>query len=185
MVFSVLLPLLILISSSVLVIAIITVLIVIDPVVASVAGVCFGVSYLLISWTSRRHLRRNSQFIAREQTQVHKALQEGLGGIRDVLLNGAQSLYCDVFRRADQTLRRAQGSIVFIGESPRYAMEAMGMVLIALLAYAFSEQDGGISTALPILGALALGAQRLLPCLQRSILLGRVSSVIRPCQPIL
>ena len=164
---SVLVPLLTLVSSTVLVTAIITVLIVIDPVMASVASVGFGVSYLLVTWASRRQLRRSSHFIAREQTQVHKALQEGLGGIRDVLLDGAQSVYCDVFRRADQTLRRAQGSIVFIGGSPRYAMEAMGMVLIAALAYAFSQQDGGISSALPVLGLLALGAQRLLPSLQQ------------------
>ena len=166
-VFSVLVPLLTLVSSTVLVVAIMIVLIVIDPVMASVAGVGFGVSYALITWMSRRHLRRNSNRIAREQTQVHKALQEGLGGIRDVLLDGSQSVYCDVFRRADHTLRRAQGSIVFIGGSPRYAMEALGMVLIAALAYTFSQQVGGLSTVLPVLGVLALGAQRLLPSLQQ------------------
>ena len=41
------------------------------------------------------------------------------------------------------------------------------MVLIAILAYALSQQDGGVSTALPVLGALAIGAQRLLPALQQ------------------
>jgi ATP-binding cassette subfamily B protein len=138
-----------------------------DPVIASLAGVGFGFSYVLITWLSRRQLRRNSYRIAREQTQVLKALQEGLGGIRDVLLDGVQSVYCDVFRRADLTLRRAQGSTVFIGGSPRYAMEALGMVVIAALAYFLSQQAGGISIALPILGMLALGAQRLLPCLQQ------------------
>ena len=42
------------------------------------------------------------------------------------------------------------------------------MVLIAALAYVISRQVGGIATALPVLGALALGAQRLLPALQQS-----------------
>jgi ATP-binding cassette subfamily B protein len=167
-VFSVLVPLLTLVSSTVLVLAIMIALIVIDPVIASVAGVGFGVSYALITWMSRRWLRHNSHRIADEQTQVHKALQEGLGGIRDVLLDGAQSVYCDVFRRADHSLRRAQGSIVFIGGSPRYVMEALGMVLIAALAYGLSQQVGGLSTALPVLGVLALGAQRLLPSLQQA-----------------
>lgn len=166
-VFSVLVPLLTFISSTMLVVVIMIALIATDPVVASLAGLGFGSSYVLITWLSRRQLRLNSHHIAREQTQVLKALQEGLGGIRDVLLDGAQSVYCDVFRRADLTLRRAQGSIVFIGGSPRYAMEAMGMVVIAALAYSLSQQAGGISTALPILGMLALGAQRLLPCLQQ------------------
>ena len=166
-VFAVLLPLLTLVSSTVLVVAIMAALVVIDPVMASVAGVGFGVSYALVTWVSRRQLHRNSHRIAHEQTQVLKALQEGLGGIRDVLLDGAQSVYCGVFRQADLTLRRAQGSVVFISSSPRYAMEALGMVVIAGLAYALSQKVGGISASLPVLGVLALGAQRLLPCLQQ------------------
>ncbi len=42
------------------------------------------------------------------------------------------------------------------------------MVLVAVLAYALSLRIGGIAAALPVLGALALGAQRLLPALQQS-----------------
>jgi len=165
--FGVLLQLLILVSSTVLLVAIMLALIAIDPMVASVAAVGFGASYALITWMSRRRLHRNSQRIAFEQTQVVKALQEGLGGIRDMLLDGTQPVYCDIYRQADHPLRRAQGNNVFIGGSPRYVMEALGMVLIAALAYALSRQVGGIATALPVLGALALGAQRLLPALQQ------------------
>ncbi len=167
-VFGVLLSLLTLASSIVLLVAITLALIAINPMVASVAAVGFGASYALITWMSRRRLHRNSQRIAYEQTQVIKALQEGLGGIRDVLLDGTQPVYCDIYRKADHPLRRAQGNNTFIGQSPRYVMEALGMVLIAALAYALSRQAGGIATALPVLGALAIGAQRLLPALQQS-----------------
>jgi ATP-binding cassette subfamily B protein len=166
-VFGVLLPLLALVSSIVLLVSITLALIAIDPMVASVAAVGFGASYALITWMSRRRLQRNSERIAYEQTQVVKALQEGLGGIRDVLLDGTQPVYCDIYRQADHPLRRAQGTNVFIGVCPRPAMEAVGMVMIAALAYALSRQVGGIATALPVLGALALGAQRLLPALQQ------------------
>jgi ABC-type multidrug transport system fused ATPase/permease subunit len=167
-VFGVLLPLLTLVSSIVLLVAIMLTLVAIDPMVASVATVGFGACYTLITWMSRRRLHRNSQRISHEQTQVVKALQEGLGGIRDVLLDGTQPVYCDIYRQADYPLRRAQGNNVFISQSPRYIMEALGMVLIAALAYSLSSQAGGIATALPVLGALALGAQRLLPALQQS-----------------
>jgi ATP-binding cassette subfamily B protein len=166
-VFGVLLPLLTLVSSTVLLVAIMFALIAIDPMVASVAAVGFGTSYALVTWMSRRRLHRNSQCIAYEQTQVVKALQEGLGGIRDVLLDGTQPVYCDIYRQADHPLRRAEGNNTFIGGSPRYIMEALGMALIAALAYALSRQVGGIATSLPVLGALALGAQRLLPALQQ------------------
>lgn len=164
---SVLYQMLTLVSSATLLTAILLALIAINPAVASVAAAGFGASYVLITWLSRRRLHINSQRIANEQTQVVKALQEGLGGIRDVLLDGTQPVYCDIYRKADHPLRRAQGNNAFIGQSPRYIMEAMGMVLIAALAYALSQQAGGIATALPVLGALALGAQRLLPALQQ------------------
>ena len=165
--FGVLLSSLTLVSSTVLLVAIMLALLAIHPAVASVAAVGFGASYVLITWMTRRRLHRNSRCIAQEQTQVLKALQEGLGGIRDVLLDGTQAVYCDIYRQADHPLRRAQGNNTFISQSPRYVMEAFGMVLIAALAYTLSSQAGGISTALPVLGALALGAQRLLPALQQ------------------
>ncbi len=160
--------LLTLISSAVLVVAVTLTLIVIDPVVALVAALVLGSSYVPITWWSRRRLHRNSRYIAHERTQVIKALQEGLGGIRDVVLDGLQRVYCNVYHQADLQMRRAIGSNAFIGQSPRYAMEALGMVLIAILAYGVSRKAGGVATGLPVLGALALGAQRLLPALQQS-----------------
>jgi ATP-binding cassette, subfamily B, bacterial PglK len=159
---------LMLISSLVFLLAITLALLAINPVVASLAIAGFGASYGSITWMSRRRLRRNSQRIAHEQTQMIKALQEGLGGIRDVLLDGTQPLYCEIYRRADQPLRRALGANTFIVAYPRFAMEALGMVVIAALAYGLSRQAGGVATALPVLGTLALGAQRLLPALQQS-----------------
>jgi ABC-type multidrug transport system fused ATPase/permease subunit len=156
-----------LLSSSVLLVFIMSALFAIDPVVAALAMAAFGGGYAVITRASRRRLRLNSQRIAREHTQVVKALQEGLGGIRDVLLDGTQPVYCDVYRRADYGMRRAYGNILFASFSPRYAMEALGMVLIAALAYGISRTAGGVASALPVLGALALGAQRLLPVLQQ------------------
>lgn len=167
-VFWVMLPMLTLISSVVLLIAITLTLIFINPFVALTAIAGFGASYGFIALISRRRLRLNGQRINCEETLVIKALQEGLGGIRDVLLDGTQPVYCDIYRLADRRLRQAYGNNLFIGGSPRFAMEAMGMALIASLAYVLSHNGEGIASAVPVLGALALGAQRLLPALQQS-----------------
>lgn len=171
------------VSSIVLLISIISTLIVIDPVVALVSSLIFGVFYGIISGFARKKLRRNSSRIAQEHTQVLKALNEGLGGIRDVLLNNTQDVYCDIYRRSDFPLRQAQGNNQFISSSPRFAMEAIGIALIAVLAYFLSLQSGGIAKAIPILGALALGAQRLLPALQQiysswSSIIGNQASLV-------
>lgn len=164
---SVLMSLATLVTSATLFTAILATLLVIDPVIAGVAVISFGIGYGIIAWMTRHRLALNSKCIAREQTQVVKALQEGLGAIRDVLLDGTQAVYCDVYRKAIQKLQRAGGENTYINQAPRFAMEALGMVLIAALAYVLSRQPGGVGAALPVLGALALGAQRLLPLLQQ------------------
>ncbi len=156
-----------LISSLVLVGAITAALVVVDPIIALIGLLGSGGAYGAITWFSRIRLRRNSDRIAREQTQVVKALQEGLGGIRDVLLNGTQQIFSDMFGRSDGLMRRAQGDNAFISLSPRFMLESLAMVLIAGLAYSAHLRGGGVATALPVLAALALGAQRLLPALQQ------------------
>lgn len=165
---SVIVPTLTLISSIVMLAAILIALLSVNPVIALLAFGGFGAIYALIIRLVRKRLMADSQRIASESTQVIKSLQEGLGGIRDVLIDGSQAAYCQIYRNADLPLRRAQGSSSFISLSPRYAMEALGMMLIAALAYALAQQSGGIAKAIPVLGALALGAQRLLPVLQQA-----------------
>ena len=164
---SVLISLVAVMTSMSLFIAIMATLLVIDPMVAIFAAASFGSAYGLIAWFTRRRLGLNSQCIAHEQTQVIKALQEGLGAIRDVLLDGTQTVYCNVYSKAILRLQRAGGENNFINQAPRYAMEALGMALIAAFVLALSRRPGGVAAALPILGMLALGAQRLLPLMQQ------------------
>ena len=165
---SVIFPILTLVSSSLILISILIALLSVEPVIALATFGGFGLIYILIIHVTRKRILADSQCVAREQVQVIKSLQEGLGGIRDVLLDGTQATYCDIYRKADLSMRRAQGRSAFISSSPRYAMEALGMLLIITLAYTLAQQTDGISRTIPILGALALGAQRLLPVLQQA-----------------
>jgi len=156
-----------LIGSSVILAAIMIALVSIDHVMALVTVSGFGLIYALIIRFTRNKLVQSSQLIATKHTQVIKALQEGLGGIRDVLVDGSQPTYCKIYRSADLPLREAQSVNVFMSSCPRYGMEALGMLFIAILAYMLAQQEDGLSKAIPILGTLALGAQRLLPVLQQ------------------
>ena len=161
-------PFLTLISTSIMLISIMIALLSVDPVIALSAFGGFGMIYAVIISFTRKRMFTNSKCIARESTQVIKSLQEGLGGIRDVLIDGSQGVYCQIYRNADQPLRRAQGTSSFINTSPKFGMEALGMGLISILAYMLARQPDGIAKAIPVLGALALGAQRLLPVLQQA-----------------
>ncbi|GBG03749.1 multidrug ABC transporter ATPase/permease [Azospira sp. I13] len=166
-IYGVLVPLVTLAGSLFLLCMILATLVLIDPRVALGSFFGFGLIYGLVVGLTRRRLAANSAHISREQGNVLKALQEGMGGIRDILLDGSQATYCRIYQAADLQLRRAQGNNVFIGASPRFGTEALGMVLIAALAYWLARDSATIAGAIPVLGALALGAQRLLPVLQQ------------------
>tara|TARA_B110000879_G_scaffold213019_1_gene313024 strand:- start:11330 stop:13114 length:1785 start_codon:yes stop_codon:yes gene_type:complete len=165
-IFNIILPFLNFLSSIVMVFLITVALIVLNPLVAfSVIG-GIGFIYLLLIKLSTFKLLGNSQKIADKSTVRIKSLQEGIGGIRDILLSGTQELYCNLYKEADLPLRRAQANNAFISLSPRYAMEALGMILIASVAFYFTVIDTTVESIIPLLGALALGAQRMLPMLQ-------------------
>jgi len=162
------LPSLAILSSSLMLLTILVALLVIDPLIAVAAFVGFGAIYALVILVTKKRLMRHGQRINREQGQIVKALQEGLGGIRDVLIDGTQAAYCNIYRSADLPLRRATANVQIISSSPRFGIEALGMVLISALAFSMVGRPGGIGNAIPVLGAFALGAQRLLPLLQQA-----------------
>lgn len=179
---SVISPVLMLISSILLFFAISSVLFAINITTTLLSFLSFGVMYMGIVMASRTLRRRSGQTVASKSTQVIKALQEGLGGVRDILLDGNQKTYCDIYRAADVPMRRAQGTIQFLAQSPRFVFEAIGMVIVAIIALALSDEARGLNAAVPILGALAIGIQRLLPVMQHAYMSW---SSLTSSQPIL
>jgi ABC-type multidrug transport system fused ATPase/permease subunit len=163
-------PILLLLSSVAVLLAVIVALLAIQPFIALSAFLGFGLIYAVVVFISKRRVTRNSQIIASGQIRVTKAVQEGLGGIRDVIIDGTQPVYTRLYKDAFLPMQLALAGNQVVAGSPRFVVEALGMVLIAGLAYMLSEASGaggGITDAIPILGALALGAQRLLPVLQQ------------------
>jgi len=84
-----------------------------------------------------------------------------------VMLDRAQPVFEESFARLDAEHGRAVTANVIIGTAPRFAIEGIGIAALALVALAASGRPGGLSDAIPVLGALALGAQRLLPLVQQ------------------
>lgn len=142
-------------------------LLLVDSTVALGSAALFGAAYTVMAVTVRKELRRNSYKIAEAYNRQLKALQEGLGAIRDVLLDGNQFTYLEIYSLSDRPLRQLQAKNSFIAAFPRFAIEALAILAIALLGGLLASQKGSGPSVIPILGALALGAQRLLPALQQ------------------
>ena len=161
-------PVLNFISTIVTIIGIIVVLLLIDVSVTLIGFIGFGVSYLLVIYSTRRNLKVNSQNIAEKSDLMVRSLQEGLEGIREVLINNNQNFYTQLYQRSDLQMRKATWRNEIIYSSPRFGMEAIGIGIISIFAYSATLNFGGIEQFLPILGAFVLGAQKLLPAIQKA-----------------
>jgi ATP-binding cassette, subfamily B, bacterial PglK len=163
-------PVLVIISSSVILLAVIATLLTIQPIIAFATFLGFGLTYGAVVFITRRRIAANSRIIANQQIGITKAIQEGLGGIRDIIIDGTQPVYAKLHRDALLPMQTALTSNQVLGAIPRFGVEAAGMVLIAGLAFVLADptgEAGGVANAIPVLGVLALGAQRLLPVLQQ------------------
>lgn len=142
-------------------------LVALDPVIAAVSVALFAFLYIVTSLATNRRLERNSTIISQSIAGRIQAVQEGLGGIRDVILDRSQPVFLAKFMELDRRFRDAQTVNYFISAAPRFILEASSVILIAILALYLAGQPGGVVGALPMLGAMAVGAQRVLPLAQQ------------------
>ena len=154
--------------ASVVAMLLIALLIAVNPIVALISAGVLIATYLLISLAVQPILRRNSEVGSHHATLRMKRVQEALGGIRDILLDRSQPAFERAFGLSADRFRRVAAANAFISQSPRIVIEMLGMAMIGAYAWSLAGSPGGLTAAIPMLGAFALGAQRLLPLLQQS-----------------
>jgi ABC-type multidrug transport system fused ATPase/permease subunit len=167
LVFSILQPTLIILSSILTLLFVLFALFLLDAKITTITFLSFGISYLIIVFFVKSKVTKNSQIISKRHGNVTKAMQEGFGAIRDVIIHCYQESFIRIYKDSLIPYLNANASNLIVGASPRYLMETIGLVLIALLAFSLSLNEGSINKSMPILAVLALSAQRMLPILQQ------------------
>src|SRR5690554_1363575 len=144
-------------------------LVVFDPKVALVGLAVFLFAYILLFRVVRTRLANNGRRISNMNTLRYKLMNEGFGGIKDVLLLGRQALFTQRFIDSSNKLARAQGVNQALGEVPRYAMQliAFGSVMLLVL-YLLGVHQGSLGHMLPVLSVYALAGYKMLPAFQQA-----------------
>lgn len=161
-------PTLLLIQSVVIAFVIIITLIVVNWMVAGLMMVFFGLLYGAVIAVTKERLFVYGSRISEMSNEIIKLLQESLGGIRDVLIDNSQEVYCRQFNALSAGLRRVQANIMIVSNSPAYVIVTLGMIVLSVMGAYIMVRDHGANNVLPLLGVFALGAQRLLPMLQQA-----------------
>ena len=166
-IFGTIIPLLSILSSLVILCSIISLLIFINGAVTIALFTAIGLSYSFLIILTKDRLKGYSELVASKSKESIKSMQEGLHGIKDVLINNSQKYYVEWFHETNMNLRRAQSRMLFLSQSPRYIIEGMGIIFVSFLAYQMVDFQGkNTGAAIPIIGVIVLGLQRMLPLAQ-------------------
>jgi ATP-binding cassette subfamily B protein len=130
-------------------------------------GFAFLLAYLLIEFLSRKKLFENSKLIADNQNKVIKSLQEGFGGIKDIILQNLQKFYLKSFASSNSVIQNKIAENRYIGQVPRFIIETLSLLLFSILIISYEKKNLEIIEIFPLLAVIALGAQRLLPLIQQ------------------
>jgi ATP-binding cassette, subfamily B, bacterial PglK len=161
------LPTMVVISSSVFMIAAVATLVLIDPIMSLSVFTMLGAVYVSIYYFVRGRLYQNSKKMSVEIDYVTKILNEGFGHIRDIILDSNHSYYINNFSKSDAIMRRADGNVKIIGIVPKYFIESLSISLIVLIAVLYAYEQDGLSKIIPTLGVIVSAAQKLLPAAQQ------------------
>ena len=139
-----------------------------DPKVALIGLSIFAISYFFLFKGVRNRLNKNGIAISQVNEERFRLMNEGFGGIKDLLLLGRDYDFIDRFNKSGKTLAYSQGTNSALQQAPRYFVELLAFgSMILLILYLIATHNGNLGMILPILSVYAIGSIKLLPAFQQ------------------
>lgn len=148
-------------------IALLALLLFVDPFLAISVGLVLCIAYggilsLMSGWLSRLGQER-----IQANQERYTVLSEAFGAAKEVKVGGMESAFIGRFAKPAESYAKGQAIAQVISQMPRFALEAIafgGMLLVILYLMA---KRGGFAEALPIITLYAFAGYRLMPALQQ------------------
>lgn len=160
-------PLISLISRGVVSFALIVLLILTDPNLASIIGFSFAALYGFIFFLVRKYLARIGKIRLENNEIRFKSISEAFGAIKDIKFGSLEKTYLNRFSNAAQNLAKSQATASIISQLPRFFLEAIAFGGIILILLYIIAKEGSFSNALPVVSLYAFAGYRLMPALQQ------------------
>ena len=155
------------ISKGAIVIALLSLLIIVDPKLAITAGITIGGAYGLIYYSLANYLKGLG-----EERLLHNELRfrwvsEAFNAAKAVKVSGLEQSYTNRFSNSSIIYAKTTTSSEVIKQLPRFFLEAIVFGGILLMILYTMKQAGSFNSALPILSLYVFAGYRLMPALQQ------------------
>lgn len=139
-----------------------------DPKVAAIGLSIFAISYFFLFQVVKNRLNKNGIAISKVNEERFRLMNEGFGGIKDVLLMGRDNDFINRFNKTGNTLAYSQGTNIALAQAPRYFVELLAFgSMILLILYLIASHNANLGMILPIISVYAIGTIKLLPAFQQ------------------
>ena len=122
--------------------------------------------YLIISRKVRSNLFKNGQIISIYSPRKIKIIQESFNGFRDIVINGTEKIYIDLFNKYNSISRFKEADSQLYILLPKFLIEGFTLLIISIAGYSFSISNSQNTAFIPLLGSFVYALQRLLPLIQ-------------------
>ena len=160
-------PMINLIAQCAVTVAIITLLILVDPKLTLIVSLILGVAYWIVYRLTRSFITRKGKQSLKFNEGKFTAVSEAFGAAKEIKVGGLEQTFIKRFSDPAILLAQDNAKVTVIGLLPRYVLEAItfgGMMLVVIYLIA---QSGTFINAVPILALYAFAGYRLMPALQQ------------------
>ena len=159
-------PVMELITKGAVTIALITLLVLVNPKLSLMVGLILGLFYAFIYKFTRSFLDRTGKETLKNNQLRFIAISEAFGAAKEVKVGRLEQAYIKRYSDPAKTMARHRASSSVISQLPRFALEAIAFGGIMLMMLYLMKQTGGIVNALPIISLYVFAGYRLMPAMQ-------------------
>ena len=160
-------PVMELISKGMVTIALIVLLVLVDPKIALIVGLSLSCAYGLIFFCLRSFLKRIGKERLKKNQLRFMLVSEAFGAVKEIKVGGLEQIYIRRFSDAAKNFAEYRASSQTISQLPRFILEAIAFGGVMLMILYMMRQTGGFINSLPIISLYIFAGYRLMPAVQQ------------------
>lgn len=165
--YNAMLPMMNVIAQGTLTIALLILLLVMDPRLALVVGFVLSAAYFGIYRTLRSYLARIGGERVKANEGRFKMVSEAFGAVKEIKIGGMERVFQERFKQPAKVYARHQTSSMVMAYLPRFFLEAIAFGGLLLVMLYLMADGGGLESALPIIALYTFAGYRLMPAIQQ------------------
>ena len=146
--------------------ALFTLLIMIDPILALSSTLVLVISYTIIFYFMKKILYRLGSERMKTNEDRFITILEAFGAVKEIKLGGLEQVYINRFAEPAKLYANSQSLARIYSQVPRYLIEAIAFGGMIFLILVLMVRGNGLANIIPIIAIYAFAGYRLMPALQ-------------------